>query len=699
MKRFEIKIGDKEIIFEIKDWAKRANSEVLVKCGETEVLVTTVMSDYDTSQGYFPLMVNYEERFYAKGEILGSRYLRRESRPSDNATLIARAIDRSIRPLFPKELKREVQIIVTCLSWDGENSPDVLGDLGASFALHYSNIPWDGPLGAIRVTQKNGQFILNPTYKEREKADLELFLTGIETERDTLINMIEMQGNEVEEEIVLKAVELALPEIRKLCKFQKEVKEKIGKEKIVIDGKKPSKILEKIQKEISDKARIEIEALLFGSNEKESESTLAKTSKLNRLKSEIAEEIRKTYEEEKDIENYVRTAEDIFEKEVGDLIHKKALNNKRVDGREHDQVRNLYCEPHPLSRVHGSGLFSRGLTTSLSVLTLAGPDDHQLIQGMEISGEKRFLHHYNFSTFSVGEVKPLRAPNRREIGHGTLAEKALQPVLPSEQDFPYTIRLVTEILTSNGSTSMAAVCSSTIALMDGGVPIKRPVAGIAIGLAQDGDDHQLLTDIQGPEDFHGDMDLKVAGTRQGVNMMQMDVKAKGISQEILSEALVRAKNARIKILDSIESAIPQPRPELSPYAPKVIRMQVSPDKIGMVIGSGGRMIRKICEMTESEVNVEDEGEIYIIAHKLENAKKAEQYIKDITRKVERGETFTGTVAEVTHFGAIIKLCPGHDGLLHKSRFKKPLKIGDKVKVKVGDVKPRGKIELALQEFS
>jgi len=699
MKKFEIKIGDKEIVFEIKDWAKRANSEVLVKCGETEILVTAVMSDFDTDRNYFPLMVSYEERFYAKGEILGSRYLRRESRPSDNATLIARAIDRSIRPLFPKELKREVQIIVTCLSWDGENSPDVLGTLGASFALHYSDIPWDSPLGAIRVTQKNGQLILNPTYKERDKADFELLLTGIETESDTLINMIEMQGNEVGEETVLKAVEFALPEIKKLCKFQKEIRKEIGKEKIKINNQELSEILQKIQKEISQRARMEIEALLFGSNEKEPESALAKTSKLNKLKSAIAEEVKETYKEEKDVQDYIRLAQDTFEKEVGALVHSKAMEDKRIDGRLSDEVRALYCEPHPLSRVHGSGLFSRGLTTSLSVLTLAGPSEHQLIQGMEVSGEKRFLHHYNFSTFSVGEVKPLRAPNRREIGHGTLAEKAFQAVLPSEQDFPYTIRLVTEILTSNGSTSMAAICSSTIALMDGGVPIKSPVAGIAIGLAQDGNNRKLLTDIQGPEDFHGDMDLKAAGTRQGINMIQMDVKAKGISQEILSEALVRAKNARIKILDSIESVIPQPRPELSPHAPKVIRMQVSPDKIGMVIGSGGRMIRKICEMTESEVNVEDKGEIYIMARKLENARKAEQYIKDITRKVERGETFTGTVAEVTHFGAIIKLCPGHDGLLHKSRFKKPLKTGDKVNVRVGDVKPRGKIELALQEPS
>ncbi len=689
MKGFKTKIGGKEIEIEIKDWALRANGEVLVKSGETQVLVTAVMSDRETDKPYFPLMVNYEERYYARGEILGSRFLRRESRPTTNATLIARAIDRSIRPLFPKGMRREIQVIVTCLAWDEENDPDFLGALGASIALHISDIPWAGPMGAVRVAEVENELKINPTYEEREKAELEIFFTGLKENENPIINMIEMEGDEADEEKIVQAAKKGGKEIMKLCALQEKIREEIGKEKVTLEEKKADPENEEFKKEIRKEAKEKIEELLFGKSP--SKSSLERSKKLNELKEEISENVKENSTEEK-----AKTAEDVFEEEVGKLIHEKALEGKRVDGRKVDEVRRIDLSAKPVQRVHGSGYFARGLTRSISVLTLGGPEEYKILEGMEVMGEKRFLHHYNFSPYSVGEVRFLRAPGRREIGHGMLAEKALKPVIPSKEDFPYTVRLVTEILTSNGSTSMSSICSSTLALMDGGVPIKRPVAGIAIGLAKKEENWQILTDIQGPEDFHGDMDLKVGGTREGVTAMQMDVKFKGVTEEILKEALKRARKARLEILDQIEDEISKPRESLSTYAPQVIKLQIPEDKIGRVIGSGGRTIKSITERTGAEISIEDGGETYIISQDQNGAEKAKGIIENIVRELEPGQIFTGVVEETLPFGVIVQLCPGKDGLLHKSKYKKDLKKGDKVKVIVANVKRSGKVDLKLQ---
>ncbi len=694
MKKFKTKIGDKEIEIEIKDWALRANGEVLVKSGKTQVLVTAVMSDRETDKPYFPLMVNYEERYYARGEILGSRFLRREGKPTTNATLIARAIDRSIRPLFPKGMRREVQVIVTCLAWDEENDPDFLGALGASIALHISDIPWAGPMGAVRVAEVENKLKLNPTYEEREKAELEIFFTGLKEGEEPIINMIEMEGQEAEEEKIIQAAKKGGKEIMKLCALQKKIREEVGVEKVTLEEKETDPEIEKFKKEIKEEAKEKIEDLLFQKNP--SKSSLERSKKLNELKKKISQKVKENENLEK-AEKKAKIAENVFEEEVGKLIHEKALEGKRVDGRKVDEVRRIDLSAKPIQRVHGSGYFARGLTRSISVLTLGGPEEYKILEGMEVMGEKRFLHHYNFSPYSVGEVRFLRAPGRREIGHGMLAEKALKPVIPSKEDFPYTVRLVTEILTSNGSTSMSSICSSTLALMDGGVPIKRPVAGIAIGLAKKENDWQILTDIQGPEDFHGDMDLKVGGTRKGVTAMQMDVKFKGVTEEILKEALKRARKARLEILDKIEAEISKPRENLSPYAPQVIKLQIPEDKIGRVIGSGGRTIKSITEKTGAEISIEDSGETYIISQNKKGAEKAKRTIENIIRELEPGQTFTGIVEEVLPFGVIVQLCPGKDGLLHKSKYKKDLNRGDKVQVIVANVKRSGKVDLKLQK--
>ena len=641
-KSWKIEIGGKELKVEIRNWAERANGEVLLRYGDTQVLAICVIGENERPElGFFPLTVNYEERYYAAGKILGSRYIKREGRPSDNAVTISRLIDRTIRPLFDEDLKREVQIIVTCLSWDEENDPDILGLIATSLALTISDIPWQGPIGAIRVGVKNNNIILNPIYDSREESSLDIIFSGLKergsskgfSKEEILLNMLEGEGKEVEEELVLKAFDLAKGEIKKLIEFQEKIQKEIGKEKILIEKRAEPELEKEIRKFLANK----IEKILFGNKIKDSkEKGFTKSTKLNGLKKELLDSIEEKYPEK---ESFTRN---FFEKEVKKLLHEKILKEeKRVDGRKLDEIRELSSEVGLIPRCHGSGLFSRGITRSLSIITLGGPSDRQLIEGMEIRGKKHFLHHYNFPPYSVGEAKPLRAPSRREIGHGILVERALFSLMPEFDNFPYTIRIVSEMLSSNGSTSMASVCSSSLSLMDAGVPIKRPAAGIAIGLIKGESDYKLLTDIQGPEDFNGDMDFKIAGTRKGITALQMDMKAMGINREILNKALLRGKEARLKILDSMEKVLLKSRPQLSPFAPKVFALKINPEKIGLVVGTGGRTINEITQESEVTIDIQPSGLIFITAKNEQGAKKAMERIKNIVRevRVERNKKY------------------------------------------------------------
>jgi len=596
-------------------------------------------------------------------------------------------IDRAIRPRFPEKLHREVQVIITCLSWDGENDSDILGLVAASIALSISDIPWSGPLSAIRVSKTNKDFVLNPTYEQREESNLDLILAGVEENNESLINMIECRADEIEEETILGGLEFGQKYLKKLIDFQKEIVKEIGKEKAVIEELQD----QKLEKEVKEWLGNKIEDAIYQKRIPD------KKEKFDVLRKEFSDFVKEKYEEPKE----ARLASDLFEKETERIIHENVLNKeKRVDGRKIDEVREIEAEVSLIPRSHGSGLFCRGQTKALSILTLGAPGDHQIVEGMEIVGKKRFMHHYNFPPYSVGEVRPLRSPGRREIGHGTLAERALFPLIPSFDDFPYTIRIVSEILSSNGSSSMASICSSSLALMDAGIPIKRPAAGIALGLMSDEKGkYKILTDIQGPEDHHGDMDFKIAGTEKGITAMQMDVKISGITKKIIAETLNYGKKARLEILEKIQKVLPKSKPELSPWAPRVYILQIKPEKIGDVIGSGGKTIRGITEEHDVLIDIEEDGKIFVTAEKEENGKKAISLIKNLTREIKAGETFQGKVRRVLDFGAFVEILPGQEGLVHNSRLGgKKLKIGDVVSVKVTEIDPQGRINLSLSSF-
>ena len=694
---FKLELGGRELKVELRNLAEQASGSVLVQYGETMVLATAVMSDRDREDaGFFPLTVDYEERYYAAGKILGSRYMRRESRPSDEAILTSRFIDRAIRPRFPKNLKREVQVVVTCLSWDGENDPDIVGLIAASLALSISNIPWAGPIASARIGkgEEGENFILNPVYAEREKNILDLAIAGVKPEKELLINMIETEANEIEEGLILDAFDFAKPFMEKIIDFQKEIAKKAGKEKTVIE--EPARDME-LEREIKDFLGSKLEDALYQKNKVE------RMDEVNQLKDELAYFIEGKYPGTgKQI--YVK---DFFEEEINRLVHEKTISQeKRPDGRKIDEIRPIECEVGLLPRTHGSGLFVRGQTKALSILTLGAPGDVRLLEGMETVGKKRFMHHYNFPPYSSGEIKPMRGPGRREIGHGMLAEKALFPLIPSFNDFPYTIRIVTEILSSNGSTSMASASSSSLALMDAGVPIRRPCTGIALGLMKDDKgNHKILTDIQGPEDHHGDMDFKVAGTEKGVTAIQMDVKIEGVTREIIKESLERGKKARLQILGEIAKAIQKPRAELSSHAPRILILQINPDKIRGVIGPGGKIINAIIGECGVSIDIEDSGRIFITAEKEEAAKKAVEWIKNITREAKVGETFQGRVTRILNFGAFVEIFPGQEGLVHISQLasyhvdkvEDIVKIGDIIPVKVISIDEQGRINLSLKE--
>ncbi len=693
---FELEIGGKPLKIKITDWATQASGSCLVQYGETEVIATAVMSPFER-QGidFFPLTVEYEEKFYAAGKIYGSRFLKRESRPTDEAILTSRMIDRAIRPLFPKDFKKEVQVIVTCLSWDGENDPDIPGMIAASFALLVSNIPWNGPLGAIRISKVNDEFILNPNYKQRQEGTMDLIISAIQKDGEVLANMIEMGGKEALEEDVLKAFDFTKDTISKIIEFQKKIAKKYAKEKMEFQPAVELEIYKDIKEFLGDKLDDAI------TNAPPGEKNLAA---VELIKEELAKFIMEKYPDE-DKEKQILP---FFEKETERIILKNILEeNKRPDGRKADEIRNILCEVGVLPRTHGSGMFQRGLTKVLSILTLGGPGDQQILEGMEVVGKKRFMHHYNFPPFSTGETAPMRGPKRREIGHGHLAEKALLPMIPDPQHFPYTIRIVSEALSSNGSTSMASVCAATIALMDAGVPIKNPVAGISIGLAKDEESgkYKVLTDIQGPEDHFGDMDFKVAGTQNGITAIQMDIKIDGISKKIIEEALSRAKDARLKILDIIKKTIEQPRLSLSIYAPKIISFKINPSKIGEVVGPKGSVINKLIDEFGVTIDIEDSGLVFITGQDQVMADACAAKIKGIAKEVEVGETFTGTVRKIMDFGAFVDILPGQSGLVHISKFvpyqiknvQEVVKEGDVIPVKVTSIDELGRINLSAMD--
>jgi polyribonucleotide nucleotidyltransferase len=690
---FELPIGEKVLKIELTDWALQASGSCLVSYGNTVVMANATMSPI-TREGidFFPLTVEYEEKFYAAGKILGSRFLKRESRPSDEAILTSRMIDRAVRPLFPKDFKKEIQIIATCLSFDGENDPDIISMIASSSALAISNIPWNGPLGAIKVAKIGGKFLFNPTYKEREESQFELTLSAISRDGEILVNMIEMGAKEVDENTVMEATKFAEETLLNIIDFQKKFVEKIGAKKTEFNPAVESGISNDITEFLGDKLEKAI------THARPGEKNLADAEA---LRDELTAYIKEKYPNE----GKEKQVLPFFEKEMERIIIKNIVEkNQRPDGRKSDEIRSLNCEVAVLPRTHGSGVFHRGLTKVLSILTLGGPGDQQLLDGMEIEGKKRFMHHYNFPPFSTGETAPIRGPKRREIGHGHLAEKALLPLIPEPKDFPYTIRIVSEALSSNGSTSMASVCAATLALMDAGVPIKSPAAGISIGLAKDEETgkYRVLTDIQGPEDHFGDMDFKVAGTEQGITAIQMDIKIDGINKAIMQEALEKAKDARLKILGIIKKAIAEPRKNLSQYAPKIFSFQINPAKIGEVVGPKGSVINKLIEEFDVTIDIEDSGLVFITGQDQVMVDACVNRIKGITKEVEVGETYQGTVRKIMDFGAFVDILPGQSGLVHISKFvpnqiksvKDVVREGEVIPVKVVGIDELGRINLS-----
>ncbi len=691
-KEYTIKIKDKEIKIEFNDLAEQANGSVLIRMGETVVLVTAVMGRVERPDiDFFPLLVDYEEKYYAAGKIYGSRFVRRESRPTEIAILAARLIDRAIRPLFPEMLRRDVQVVATCLSIDEENDPDILALLGASFALSISDIPFNGPVSAVRIGwSKEKGFLVNPTYKEREECSLDIVFAGAKDN----VNMIEGTAREVSEEIVLQAFQIGRKEIETLNARQEE---------IIKENQKPKDFSgikvwnENLFNDLKSFCEGKIEDIIFNQNK------LEKEEKLLELKDQATEYLKiKNYQEEE-----LKNLEFYLNKIIRNIVHENIIAREiRPDGRKLNEIRPLEMMIDYLPRAHGSAVFKRGLTHILSTVTLGSPSDVLLIQGMEFTGEKRFLHHYNFPGYSSGEVSPLKGPGRREIGHGALGEKALLPVIPFKEDFPYTIRVVSEVLSSNGSTSMGAVCASSLALMAAGVPIKRHVAGIAMGLMiNEKGEFKVLTDIQGPEDHFGDMDCKIAGTEEGITALQMDLKIFGINEEIFSQVLSQAKEARLFILNEMKKIIDKPRPELSPYAPRVFVYKIRPERIGDLIGPGGRTIQSITRETGVTIDIEEDGTLYITAPDKNKQEQALNLIKEITKEINEGDIIEGRVAQIRDFGAIIDLGHQRLGLLHISEFpyrvkrvEDLLKLGDILKFKVKKVEANGKVSLSLKDL-
>jgi len=685
VEKVSIEVGGKVIEFEVGRMAKQAGGAVFATCGGTQVLATSTMGDEPAEPtDFFPLTVDYFEKMYAAGKIPGGFY-KREGRPTDEEILGSRLIDRPLRPMFPIQFRRPVHIVVYVLSADGSISPAILGINAASLASLISDEPFYEAVSAVKVGLIDGKFVINPNENEiDEKSLLDLSIAGT---KDALI-MIEAGAKEVSEDAMIQAMQVALEEIKKISLVQEEFAKKIGKPKvevpeIIID----EALKQEIEAEILDKIKLALE----------NKEKLTREKALEEIKKGIISEYEEKYPEK------VSDVNMIFDLILRNYIRGETLKGNRIDGRKPEEIRPISIEVGVLKRTHGSALFTRGQTQVLSIATLGGKGEGQLVESLEEEVEtKRYMHYYNFPPFSVGEARPMRGPTRREIGHGALAERALVPVLPDEEEFPYTIRVVSEVLESNGSTSMASTCGSTLALMDAGVPIKKPVAGIAMGLIKEGDQFVVLTDIQGAEDHLGDMDFKVTGTDTGITALQMDIKIKGITVDILRIALEQARKARLFILEKMKEVLPAPRPEISPYAPRVYTMQIRPDKIGLLIGPGGKTIRSIIGSTDSEINIEPDGKVYITAPNENILNTILERINQLLAEPEEGKVYDGVVVDLKDFGALVQILPNYVGLLHISQIsdkfikdiRKELHIGDKVKVKVLKIEDDGKIQLS-----
>lgn len=683
-KVFTMDLAGRPLKVEIGKVAEQADGACLISYGETVVLVTAVSSK-EPRQGidFFPLSCDYEERYYAVGKIPGG-FIKREGRPTERAVLTSRLIDRPIRPLFPKNYYNDVQVIATAMSVDQDCTPDITAMIGSSVALSISSIPFNGPTGSISIGMINGEFIVNPTSAQREASDLELVVSGT---KDAIM-MIESGAKELTEEQMLDAIMLAHDEIKKIVEFIEGIVAEVGKEKqelVYVDLTK--ELADEVRAFAYDKLAVAIR-------------TVDKTERIenmDKVKEETLAHFEKKYPED------LKTINDILGKLIKEEVRRAiVIDGIRPDDRKPDEIRHITSEVGVLPRTHGTGLFTRGQTQVLTVATLGALGDVQILDGLSDEEEKRYMHHYNFPPYSVGETRFLRGPGRREIGHGALAERALLPMIPSKDDFPYTIRLVSEVVSSNGSTSQASVCGSTLALMDAGVPIKSMVAGIAMGLVKEGDKVAILSDIQGMEDFLGDMDFKVAGTDKGITAIQMDIKIPGIDRKILTDALEQARVGRLHILDKMRECITEPRPEVSKYAPKMITLKINPDKIREVIGSGGKTISKIIEETGVKIDIENDGTVFIAALDAESGNRAQQIIENIVREPKEGEVFTGKVVRLMNFGAFVEILPGKEGLVHISniahervgKVEDVLAVGQEIEVKVMEIDPQGKVNLS-----
>lgn len=685
-KKIQIDLAGRPLILETGKLAKQANGAVMARYGDTAILSTVTASSEPKDLDFFPLTVNYEERLYAVGKIPGG-YIKREGRPTQKAILASRLTDRPIRPLFPEGFRNDVQIVNLVMSVEQDNSPEITAMIGTSAALAISDVPFPNAIGGVIVARVNGQFVINPTVEQSNNSELYLVVAGT---KDAIM-MVEAEAHELPEEVILEAIMFGHEEIKKIVAAIEKFAAEAGKAKMEVKLHTVDEEVDAAVREFA-KARL-VEAVRIPEKQ-------ARADAIEAINTEAVEHFVEVYAEASGkIADVKEVLYDIVKEEVRRLItHDKV----RPDGRALDEIRPISCETGVLARTHGTGLFTRGQTQALSVCTLGAAGDEQLLDGLGLEERKRFMHHYNFPPFSVGEARPLRPPGRREIGHGALGERALEMVLPNETEFPYTIRVVSEVLESNGSTSQASICAGTMALMDAGVPIKAPVAGVAMGLIKDGEHVSILTDIQGMEDHLGDMDFKVAGTSKGVTAIQMDIKIAGIDRKILQEALTQANKGRLFILDKMLAAISEPRKELSPYAPKIITMQINPDKIRDVIGAGGKIINKIIEETGVKIDIEQDGTIFIASSDQAANERAREIIEGIVREVEIGETYLGTVKRIEKFGAFVEVLPGKEGLVHISQLSTErvakvedvVSIGDKITVKVTEIDSQGRINLS-----
>ncbi|MBS3197528.1 polyribonucleotide nucleotidyltransferase [Turicibacter bilis] len=685
---YSFELAGRPLTFEIGELAKQANASVLVRYGDTVVLSTCVASKEPKDIDFFPLTIGYEERLYAVGKVPGG-FIKREGRPSEHAILAGRLIDRPIRPLFPDGFRNDVQVINYVMSVDHNNSPEVSAMIGSSLSLSISDIPFEGPIAGVIVGRVNGEFVLNPTVEQLENSDIDLTVAGTKD----AVNMVEAGAKEVPEEVMLEAIMFGHDAIKQIIAFQEQIVAEIGKEKMELN-------LYEIDADINARVREMAEADMLAAIQVVEKH--ARQEAIDAVKKRVLE----VFEAEEVTEKELKQVKEVLNKIVKEEVRRLITDEKvRPDGRKIDEIRPLSSRVDLLPRTHGSALFTRGQTQALSICTLGALNEHQMLDGLEVEETKRFMHHYNFPPFSVGETGRYGAPGRREVGHGALGERALKQVMPSEKEFPYTVRLVSEVLESNGSTSQASICASTMALMAAGVPIKAPVAGIAMGLVKKGENYTVLTDIQGMEDHLGDMDFKVAGTAQGVTALQMDIKIEGLSREILEEALQQAKVGRMQILNHMLGTIAETRDDLSAYAPKIKVMTIKVDKIRDVIGPGGKQINEIIDKTGVKIDIEQDGTVYILHDNTENINQAVAMIEDIVREVEVGKIYLGKVVRIEKFGAFVEIFPGQDGLVHISQLAEErvaktedvVNVGDQIYVKVTEIDDRGRVNLSRKE--